>query len=84
MAGQIAEMKGNPDGRLVVRLFEGDADIRRAAQALHDAGYARESISTFLYQNSIRPGQILMLVRTDNNRAADASVIMRQVNLARA
>lgn len=178
VAGQIAEMKGNSDGRLVVRLFEGDADVRRAAQALHDAGYPRESISTlvfnhaisvyendregntlvettgagglsgalagallgfaaglatllipdvgmafattmagtlaivtfvglaigalfgalfgaliglgtveqdtYLYQNSLRPGQILMLVRTDSKRATEAALIMQRVNLARA
>lgn len=52
VAGQIAEMKGNPNGRLVVRLFEGDADIKRAAQALHDAGYARESISTLVFNHA--------------------------------
>ena len=52
VAGQIAEMKGNPDGRLVVRLFEDDADVRRAAQALHDAGYARESISTLVFNHA--------------------------------
>lgn len=164
--------------RVVVRLFEGDANVKRAAQALHDAGYPRESISTlvfnravsvhengregstlvettgagvvsgalagkvlgfaagvttllipdvdmafattmagalaivtfvglaigalfgaffgaliglgiveqdtYLYQNSIRPGQILMLVRTDSKRATEAALIMQRVNLAQA
>lgn len=169
----IHDMRGNGNGRIVVRLFDGSDDVDKAVAALRDAGFDKSGIDTrvfnlattpypmqksrqairetavaggmlgavlglllgiasgagilfipnlelamvtfiliviaglatgagigafigsiigvgsleedeILYQRSLKNGQILMLVRTENERAREASRIMRKVNLARA
>ena len=54
-AREVIELSGNENGRLVVRLFNNDADADVALDALHTAGFDDEHIRTLVFnqQNTI-------------------------------
>lgn len=51
-AAQVSQMRGSADGRLVVRLFDGDEDVQRAQEALQEAGFSEETIRTMEFDTA--------------------------------
>lgn len=52
-SSRVYSMKGNRDGRLVVRLFDHDEDVSQAINDLQGAGFAQDSISTMVFNRAI-------------------------------
>ncbi len=55
---QIFDMAVNPDYRLVVRLFNSDADVDKAENALQEAGFSQKAISTMVFNTAVSQYQI--------------------------
>jgi uncharacterized protein (TIGR02284 family) len=82
--GLFSVMAGNVAGALAAIVL-GSAIIGALFGAFMGilTGIGISGEDSHIYDDSITHGRILMMVQTENNRAVEASNIMRQINLAR-